>query len=66
MDVIEARRNCQAKSDELDILSAALRVVCDDLEVVQSERTSSLTARAIEIMAWVRQLERNALRAGVN
>ena len=41
-------------------------MVCDDLEVVQSEGTSSLTAHAIEITARVRQLERNALRAGVN
>ena len=41
-------------------------MVCDDLEVVWSEGTSSLVARALEIMSWVRQLERNALRAGVN
>ena len=44
----------------------ALGVVCDNLEVVRSEGTSSLMAHAIEIMAWVRQLERNALRARVN
>ena len=36
------------------------------MEVVRSEGISSLTARAIKITAWVRQLERNALRAGVN
>ena len=60
------RRNLQAKSDELDILSTALGVVCDDLEVVRSEGTSSITVRAIEIMAQVRQLKRNALRTGVN
>ena len=53
-------------SDELGILGAALGVVCDDLEVVRSEGTSSLVDRAVEIMARVRQLERNALRAGVN
>ena len=41
-------------------------MVCDDLEVVWSEGTSSLAAHAIEIIAWVRQLERNALRARVN
>ena len=41
-------------------------MVCDDLEVVQLEGTRSLMARAVEIMARVRQLERNALRAGVN
>ena len=41
-------------------------MVYDDLEVVRSEGTSSLTAHAVEIMARVRQLERNALHAGVN
>ena len=30
------------------------------------EGTSSLMARAVEIMAWVRQLKRNALRTRVN
>ena len=62
MDLAKGRRNLQAESDELGILSAALRVVCDDLEVVRSEGTSSLVARAIEIMARVHQLEGNALR----
>ena len=47
-------------------MSATLEVVCDDLEVVQLEGTSSLLARATEITARVRQLERNALCAGVN
>ena len=41
-------------------------MVYDDLEVVRSEGTSSFTAHAIEIMAQVRQLERNALRTRVN
>ena len=54
------------ESDELSILSTALRVVCDDLEVVWTEGTNSLAARAIEIMVRVRKLERNALCAGVN
>ena len=54
------------ESDELGILSAALGVVCDNLEVVRSEVTSSLAAHAVEITAQVRQLERNALCAGVN
>ena len=53
-------------SDELGILSTALRVVCDDLEVVWSEGTSSLAAHAIKITAQVRQLKRNALCTGVN
>ena len=41
-------------------------MVCDDLEVVRSEGTSSLVAHAVEIMARVHQLERNALCIGVN
>ena len=41
-------------------------MVCDDLQVVQSEGTSSLAARAVEIMARVCLFERNDLRAGVN
>jgi len=66
VDLTEERRNLQAESDELNILSAALRVVYDNLEVVRSEGTSSLVACAIEITARVRQLKRNALRVGVN
>ena len=54
MDLAEARRNLQVESDELGILSAALGVVCDDLEVVRSEGTSSLMAHAIEITTRVR------------
>ena len=66
MDLAEVRRNLQAKSDELGILSAALGVVYDDLKVVRSKGTNSLAAHAIKIMAWVRQLKRNALCIGVN
>ena len=53
------------KSNELDILKVALGVVCDDLQVVQAEGTSSLTARAADITAWVCQLEKEALRSGI-
>ena len=41
-------------------------MVCDDLEVVWSEGTSSLVAHAIDITARVRQLKRDALHAEVN
>ena len=40
-------------------------MVYDDLEVVRSEGTSSLAARAVDITARVRELERDTLRAGV-
>ena len=53
MDLAEARRNLQTESNELGILRTALGVVCDDLEVVRSEGTSSLVARAVETTAWV-------------
>jgi len=36
VDLAEVRRNLQAESDELGILSTALGVVCDDLEVARS------------------------------
>ena len=65
VDLIEARRNLQAESNELGILSATLGVVYDDLEVVWLEGTSSLVAHAVEITARVRQLKRNVLHAEV-
>ena len=39
---------------------------CDDLDVMQVEGISSLTARVTQIIERVRQLERNALSARVN
>ena len=39
------------ESDELGILTTTLGVVCDDVQVVWSEGTSSLMAHAVEIMA---------------
>ena len=66
VDLAEVRRNLQAESDELGILSTALGVVCDDLEVVQSEGTSSLMAHAVQITMRVRQLMRKALHIRVN
>ena len=65
MELTEAQRSLQAESDEHDLLRAALGVVCDDLEVAWSERTSSLAACAIGIMAQVRQLEGEALCTGI-
>ena len=40
-------------------------MVYDDLEVVRSEGTSSLASYAIDIMAWVRPLKREALHARI-
>jgi hypothetical protein len=54
------------EGDELGILSAAIGVVYDDLNVIQSEGTSSLAARVVQIMDRACQLERNAHHAGIN
>ena len=64
-DVVEARSLLQAESDELDILKVALSIVYDDLQVVQAEGTSSLAAYVIDIMARVRQLEKEALHTRI-
>ena len=53
------------ESNELDILKVALSVVCDDLQVVQVEVTSSLVARVADIMVRVHQLEKEALHSGI-
>ena len=53
------------ESDELDLLKVAHGVVCDDLQVAQAEGTSSLAAYVIDIMARVRQLEKEALHIGI-
>ena len=54
-----------AESDEHDLLRATVGVVFYDLGVAWPEETSSLAARAIDITAWVRQLEENAFHAGI-
>ena len=41
-------------------------MVYDDLEVVWLEGTSSIVARAVDIMARVRQLEREALHSRIS
>ena len=55
----------QAKSDEHDLLRAAIGVVFDDLRVAQPVETSSLAARAVGITARVGQLEEDAFHAGI-
>jgi hypothetical protein len=65
MELTKTKKNLQTENDEHSMLRAAIGVVCDDLEVVQAEGTSSLVARIVEIKAWVCALERNALHAGV-
>ena len=41
------------------------QVVFDDLGVARPEETGSLAARAVDITAWVRQLEENAFHTGI-
>ena len=65
-ELAEAWGILQAESDEHDLLHAAIGVVFDDLEVARPEGTSLLAAyAAMDIMAQVRQLEREALRFGI-
>lgn len=47
-------------------LLAAVGQVCGDLGVVPVEEPSLLSTRVLQIMAWVHELERDALRARVN
>ena len=63
-DLAEARSVLHAESNELELLKVGLSVVCDDLWVVKAEGTSSLVAHAVDITAWVRQLEKEAFRLG--
>jgi len=64
-ELAEVRRILQAESDQHDLLRAAVVVVCDDLQVAQEERTSSLLTHATSIMARVGQLEEDAFHAGI-
>ena len=53
-------------SSEHDLLCAAVGVVFDDLGVAQPEGNGSLAAStAVDITAWVRQLEEDAFHAGM-
>ena len=55
MKLAEVWGTLQAKSEEHDLLRAAIGVVFDDLEVARPEGTRSLAASAaVDIMAWVR------------
>ena len=61
----EVRGTLQAKSDEHDLLCAAVGVIFDDLGVALQEETSSLAAHAVDITTWVGQLEQNGFHAGI-
>jgi len=60
MELTETRGILQAESDEHDLLCAAIGVVFDDLGVARLEGTSSIMASAVDITAWVHQLEEDA------
>ena len=64
-ELAEVRGILQAKSDQHDLLRAAVVVVCDDLQVAQEEGTRSFTTRAAGITAWVGQLEEDAFHAEI-
>ena len=64
-ELAEVQRILQAESDEHDLLRTAVGVVFDDLGVAWPEETGSFAACAVDITAWVRQLEENAFHAGI-
>jgi len=64
-ELTEVRGILRTKSDEHDLLQAAIGVVIDALRVAQPVETSSLTARAAGITAQVGQLEEDAFHAGI-
>ena len=64
-ELAEVREILRVKSDKHDLLQTAVGVVTDALEVAQLEGSSSLTARAVGIMAWVGQVEEDAFHAGI-
>jgi hypothetical protein len=47
----EVRKNLESEVNEHGILCAAIGVICDDLKVAQTERTSLLAACVIDIIA---------------
>ena len=65
MKLAEVWGTLQAKSEEHDLLRAAIGVVFDDLGVARPEETSSLVARVMDITARVGQLEEDAFHAGI-
>jgi hypothetical protein len=62
----EARKNLKSEVSEHGILRASIGVICDDLKVAQTKRTSLLAACVIDITAWAGALERDAFHAGIN
>ena len=64
-ELAEVRVIIQAESDEHDLLCTTVGAVFDDQGVARPEETSSLAARAMDIMARVGQLEENAFHAGI-
>ena len=64
-ELTEVRGILRIKSDEHDLLQAAIGVVIDALRVTQPVETSSLAVRATGMMARVGQLEEDAFRTGI-
>ena len=65
MELAVVRGILQAKSDQHNLLRAAVVVVYDDLQVAQKEGTSSLLTHATGIMARVGQLVEDAFHTEI-
>jgi hypothetical protein len=53
------------ESDEHDTLRVAVQLVCDDLELVPEQGTSSLASWAVQIVDRGHEMVRRALHFGV-
>lgn len=65
-ELAKVKENLQKESDEHGILHATVRVVCDELEVVQAQESSSFTIHVTRITDQVGALVREAVLFGVH
>jgi hypothetical protein len=64
-ELSEVKGSLQKESDEHDDLRVAVGLVCDDLEVIPLEETSSLAVHSLRIMDRAQEIARRAVRFGV-
>jgi hypothetical protein len=65
-ELAKVKASFQKESDEHDALRVAIGLVCDVLQMVSEQGSSSLVARTIQIMEQVREIMRNALHFSVH
>ena len=65
-ELSEVKDTLQKESDEHDNLCIAVQLVCDELEVVPEQETSSLVVHATQITDRAHDMARGALRFGIH